>query len=379
MNKKLILSVILAGVLTAAVVLQVIAGAVFDYGTLAGKAEADPPPPEGAVNWIAYWRTFANGIPREILTEDSTNAEDGVDLGYSKGIINPDIVHWVLQIENFNVQPESYDPEFGEHNPIYIVFGGVGEEFSGTLWKYTIPYWLITESITNQDKVPIHTTEGAACPIIEAQPVSGIERTVYFSGQPNAYYLVYRSRNGSGHPTNTASNGQYFYRTTATTNESGLGFFTENDDFTGPNWYLVIQADSGTNAIIGCHSEEGVPTNVRVFDFSAVYQPETHTVELAWETASELDMNGFNVLRGTSQGGEPTQINAEMIPTLGPPGDLEGNRYSFTDDALGDAQTYYYWLEIVGTSGRQERVGPEMVTIANAGETYYYYLPLIMK
>ena len=68
MNKKLILSVILAGVITAAVVLQVIAGAVFDYGTLAGKAEADPPPAEGTVNWIAYWRTFASGIPREILT-----------------------------------------------------------------------------------------------------------------------------------------------------------------------------------------------------------------------------------------------------------------------------------------------------------------------
>ena len=63
-----------------------IAGAVFDYGTLAGKAEGDPPPPEGTVNWVAWWDED-NGIPYEILTEDNTNCIDGEDLGYSKVII----------------------------------------------------------------------------------------------------------------------------------------------------------------------------------------------------------------------------------------------------------------------------------------------------
>jgi hypothetical protein len=377
MNKKLILSVIMAGALTAAVVLQVIAGAVFDYGTLAGKTESDPPPPEGAVNWVAWHWTSSTGIPREILTEDSTNAEDGVDLGYSTGIIDPpDIVKWQLQIENFDRDPAPYDEIFGDHDPIYMVFGGLGENFSGTIWKYTIPYWLLTESLTNHGKVPIHTTEGAACPIIEAQPVTGQERTVYFSGEPDAFYHVYRSQNASTVGSNT-SNGQYFWRQSVSTNESGLGSFTEVDTYDGQNWYLVIEADPGTNTIIGCHSEEGTPTNVRVFDFSAVYQPETHTVDLAWKTASELNIQGFNVLRSTSLTGERVKLNDTLIEA-GPPGTLEGS-YAFTDDDLGDAAMYYYWVEIVEFGGGREAVGPQSVEIINNGEPYKYYLPMILK
>jgi len=377
MNKKLILSVILAGLLTTTVILQVIAGATFDYGTLAGKAVDDPPPPEGSANWVAYHWIAPNGIPREILTEDSTNAIDGVDLGYSKGIIPPiDIVKWQLQIENFYTAPKKYDPVWFDHDQIYMVFGGLGEEFSGTIWKYTIPYWVITESQTNHGVVPIHTTEGAACPIIQEQPVSGTERTVHFSGEPEAFYHVYRSRNASGHPTNTASNGQYFWIKSTTTNEFGLGVFTDSETLDGPNWYLVIQADSGTNAIIGCHSEEGTPTNVRVFDFSAVYQPETHTVDLAWQTGSELNMRGFNVLRATSSTSERVKLNETLIYVV--PGEIEGS-YAFTDDDLGDAATYYYWVEIVEYEGRTEAVGPLAVDIITNGEPYRYYLPLIMK
>ncbi len=255
MNKKFFFSLILAGVLTTAMVIQVIAGAVFDYGTLAGKAGGDPPPPEGSVNWTA-WNYVKDGIPQEILTEDNTNCEDGVDLGYSKEIIPPtDLVKWQIQIENFLVPPR---PNI---DPIYMIFGGIGKDWSGTIWKLTIPSWKITESITNHGVVPIHTASGAACPIIQEQPVYGEERTVTFWGEPG-YYHVYRSQNGSGHPTNNASNGRYLYLFSTTTNQSGVGVFTDSDPWDYENWYLVIQADPVTKEIIGCHSEPGEPTSI---------------------------------------------------------------------------------------------------------------------
>jgi hypothetical protein len=366
MNKKLLFSVILACLMTSAVVLQVIAGATFDYGTLAGKAEDDPPPPEGAVNWVAWWDEY-NGIPYEILTEDNTNCEEGVDLGYSKGIVPPmDLVNWQIQIENFLYKPRQYDPNRPDRkDPIYMVFGGLGEEFSGTLWKYTIPYWKITESRTDYGVVPIHTTEGAACPTIQQQPVFGEVRTVMFWGEPG-YYHVYRSQNGSGHSSNNASNGQYLYLFSTTTDESGVGTFTDSEPWDFENWYLVIQADPATNAIIGCHSENANPTGTRVIDFKTEFDLAEKVIRLSWEKVAN-DVLGFNLYRSTSEDIKGEIINNGMIPM---------DQETFVDDDLELGEIYYYTLEIVSERMSREDIKPMPIS-QRAG--YFFFMPLIQE
>jgi hypothetical protein len=319
MNKKFFFSLILACVLTTAVVFQVIAGAVFDYGTLAGKAEGDPPPPEGTVNWVAWWDED-NGIPYEILTEDK---------------------------------------------PIYMVFGGLGKDWSGTIWKYTIPRWVITQSITDHGIVPIHTTEGAACPTIQEQPVYGEERTVMFWGEPG-YYHVYRSQNGSGHSSNNASNGRYFYLFSTTTDESGVGVFTDSESWDLENWYLVIQYDPETKEIIGCHSEPTKPTSVRIPEFSSEFDFDNKEIRLFWETtANDYDILGFNLSRSGSDG---ISIKlTDLLPML--PGQTE---YTFTDTNIQLGETYHYTLKVLLSNMRDEDID----TISQRAG-YVLFMPLI--
>ena len=90
---------------------------------------------------------------------------------------------------------------------------------------------------------------------------------------------------------------------------------------------------------------------------------------LRWETASEVDMLGFNVLRSTSESGSREQINTDMIPVLHP-GQMLGDSYTYNDADLVWGETYYYWIEILGRDNARESVGAQS---ARAG--YRYYLP----
>lgn len=360
MKKKIVVSIILSITISLMLLINAFAGYELDYGVL------EPAPPAKEANWTAWnqtWVNFFGQPPNEILTEDNTNCELGENLGYSNAFGDPEIVHWLIQVGNFTNPAPSPPYQYK------IIFGGLGSTYSGYLWEKTFA-WDNTTDQTNHGIVT-DSYQGAACPIIEAQPVSGTERTVRFSGEPNAHYHVYRSQNASGHPTNTASNGRYFYLFSRTTNEFGLGEFTESDGYTGPNWYLVIQADPTTNAIIGCHSEEFGPTNVRVLDFTVNYVSAAGAVELAWTVGPEGETIGYNILRSTSEDGIKTQINPSLIPRKGGDG---GNEYTYSDDNLELGVTYFYWLEVFGSSGRLELVGPREVQTE-----YVYYLPLIFK
>jgi len=94
----------------------------------------------------------------------------------------------------------------------------------------------------------------------------------------------------------------------------------------------------------------GTPTAVDLMDFSA--SSEDGTVIVTWETASELDNLGFNILRSTSVAGVKVRLNNLMLPTNLPPGSMVGSVYEFTDlDNLERGKVYYYWLEDVDIYG----------------------------
>ena len=85
------------------------------------------------------------------------------------------------------------------------------------------------------------------------------------------------------------------------------------------------------------------PTSVDLLSFSAAGAKKS--IILNWETSNEVDNLGFNLYRATSEGGERTRINAEMIPTNVPPGSPSGASYEYPDTNLKANKTYYYWLE----------------------------------
>lgn len=80
------------------------------------------------------------------------------------------------------------------------------------------------------------------------------------------------------------------------------------------------------------------------------------TIDVDWETLEEVDILGFNLLRGTSTEAQGERINQELIPAQATGGG--GALYHWSDDSIVDSGTYYYWLESVDTSGNTISHGP---------------------
>ena len=79
---------------------------------------------------------------------------------------------------------------------------------------------------------------------------------------------------------------------------------------------------------------------------------------LKWETASEIDNLGFNVYRAEAADGSYTKLNANLIPSLVPPGSPVGADYIFRDRTAQPGVKYFYKLEAVDLYGYGVMHGP---------------------
>lgn len=82
-------------------------------------------------------------------------------------------------------------------------------------------------------------------------------------------------------------------------------------------------------------------------------------VVVSWETLSELDVVGYNVLRLREAGGNEQVVNPVWIPALGDP-DL-ATTYVFVDQSANPAARYVYRVEAItgrGFTSRSEAVSP---------------------
>ena len=90
---------------------------------------------------------------------------------------------------------------------------------------------------------------------------------------------------------------------------------------------------------------------VELAAFTATYVAENGYTSIYWATASETDVNGFNVYRNTEDNfATATKINADLIPGYGTTS--EPKEYTFIDDnPVVFETTYYYWLESIDFGG----------------------------
>lgn len=96
---------------------------------------------------------------------------------------------------------------------------------------------------------------------------------------------------------------------------------------------------------------------VTLNSFEAQCRPTEGDILLLWETATETDVLGFNLLRATSATGETTQLNGELIPSESPGGG-QGASYEYADTTVQPTPSYYYWLEAIDIQGNPQRFGP---------------------
>ena len=72
---------------------------------------------------------------------------------------------------------------------------------------------------------------------------------------------------------------------------------------------------------------------------------------ISWETVTETNNLGFNIMRAESVDGEQTLVNPELIMSELAPGDMFGAAYEYLDETAVAGVTYYYWLIDVPLDG----------------------------
>jgi hypothetical protein len=77
------------------------------------------------------------------------------------------------------------------------------------------------------------------------------------------------------------------------------------------------------------------------------------TIEIEWETATEVATAGFNLYRSQMENGDFTQINERMIPSQGTA--VSGAIYTYEDDNVTAGETYYYLLEEIELTATTRR------------------------
>jgi predicted outer membrane repeat protein len=126
---------------------------------------------------------------------------------------------------------------------------------------------------------------------------------------------------------------------------------------------ITVQTFADPNGVIlpvtgvaGQLTVRAIPLAVTLADFTAI--PQSSEVLVGWETASEVDNLGFNLLRATSSNvNSAIQLNDELILSQSPGGG-QGALYEWEDRDVTDGVTYWYWLESVDRQGNIVRFGP---------------------
>jgi hypothetical protein len=118
-----------------------------------------------------------------------------------------------------------------------------------------------------------------------------------------------------------------------------------------------------TQVVLGVND---ISLPVELISFSGKF--ENGKVSLEWETASELENLGFNILRAKETEGKFTEISSYRYNNdlVGLGNDSIGKVYQFIDeDSLQAGMTYIYKLQDVAFNGVITEHGPIAITISN--------------
>jgi hypothetical protein len=92
-----------------------------------------------------------------------------------------------------------------------------------------------------------------------------------------------------------------------------------------------------------------------------IYQSiNTPSIQIEWETATELNAAGFQLYRSTTPDGQFTLLTQELIPSTGSA--VSGGSYSFTDTQIEPGIQYYYLLEEVENDGTAIRFSEDIIS-----------------
>lgn len=118
------------------------------------------------------------------------------------------------------------------------------------------------------------------------------------------------------------------------------------------------------------------PTAAVMAGFTAAWQA-SGGVLIAWETALEIDLAGFNLYRSTSPDRGYVRLNPTLVPSRAS-GSLAGAKYTWPDPAAQPNVSYYYRLEAVDLDGATSWHGPVWL-FAPGSLPVKIYLPALVN
>ncbi len=251
----------------------------------------------------------------------------------------------------------------------YTLSGTIGQTFVGEIsgGPYTLAsgFWPGTAASAPAPVIHIELTPEQA--VNEVGTSHTVTATVQDDqGQPVADqalgFAVDGANSASGSGT-TDANGQATFTYTGT--QQGFDTITGWVDQNGDG----VQ---GPDEPFDEARKEWGPTAVTLLSFTA--HASADRVILRWQTAAEIDNEGFNLWRAEAADGPYTQINPNLIPAQGNPD--TGASYEYVDWDVVKGVTYYYKLEDVDFHGVSTFHGP---VSARPGPYRSIYLPLILK
>jgi len=125
--------------------------------------------------------------------------------------------------------------------------------------------------------------------------------------------------------------------------------------FTGPCWEITYKDAAGneyrvTDIAKFCGEDCCEICDCTVIELNSFTATAGNkSIAIKWETATERNNIGFNLLRAESKDGTYTKINSEIIAAKGAP--TQGAAYQITDTNVKNRTTYYYKLEDVDLDG----------------------------
>ena len=106
----------------------------------------------------------------------------------------------------------------------------------------------------------------------------------------------------------------------------------------------------------------GTPTAITLSSFTAKAKGEKAV--LKWQTETEIDNIGFNILRSESENGGYVKINNKLITAKGSA--TKGVSYKFKDKNVQPGKTYWYKLEDIDSGKGPTQHGPVKVEVAGS-------------
>ncbi len=128
-----------------------------------------------------------------------------------------------------------------------------------------------------------------------------------------------------------------------------------------PTFVTMDRDNTASTCDVGWFVVQFAPTATTAVELAELVATGSDgSVELEWETGSEMNNLGFHLYRSTSESGPWERITSSLIPGLG--SSPEGARYGYRDTGLVNGIPCFYLLEDVETTGRTERHGPVSAT-----------------